>query len=53
VLEYEPPAGHLGAWIAKLVKENPAAQLRDALHRFKQFAETGEVLMTEGQTSGR
>jgi uncharacterized membrane protein len=53
VLEYEPPAGHLGAWIAKLVKENPDAQLRDALHRFKQFAETGEVLMTEGQTSGR
>ena len=53
VLEYEPPAGHLGAWIAKLVKENPDAQLRDALRRFKQIAETGEVLSVEGQTSGR
>jgi uncharacterized membrane protein len=53
VLEYEPPAGHLGAWLAKLVKENPATQVRDALRRFKQLAETGEVLTTEGQTSGR
>jgi uncharacterized membrane protein len=53
VLEYEPPAGHVGAWIAKLVKENPDAQLRDALRRFKQIAETGEVLQVEGQTSGR
>jgi uncharacterized membrane protein len=53
VLEYEPPAGHLGAWLAKLVKENPDAQVRDALRRFKQLAETGEVLTTEGQTSGR
>jgi uncharacterized membrane protein len=53
VLEYEPPGGHLGAWIAKLLKENPDAQLRDALRRFKQIAETGEVLQVEGQTSGR
>lgn len=44
VLEYEPPAGHVGAWVAKLVKENPDAQLRDALRRFKQLTETGEVL---------
>lgn len=53
VVEYEPPAGHLGAWMAKLVKENPDAQLRDALRRFKQLVETGEVLQTENQTSGR
>ena len=44
VVEYEPPAGHLGAWIAKLIRENPDAQLRDALRRFKQLAETGEVM---------
>src|SRR3712207_5739758 len=31
VFEYEPPAGHLGAWIAKLVKENPDDQAREAL----------------------
>jgi uncharacterized membrane protein len=53
VLDYEPPAGHIGAWIAKLVKENPEGQLRDALRRFKQLAETGEVLLNVGQTSGR
>jgi uncharacterized membrane protein len=53
VLEYDPPAGHLGAWVAKLIKENPDAQLREALRRFKQLEETGEVLVTEGQTSGR
>jgi len=53
VFEYEPPAGHLGAWIAKLVKENPDDQVRDALRRFKQLTETGEVVMTEGQTSAR
>lgn len=53
VVEYEPPAGHLGAWIAKLVKENPEEQLRTAFRRFKQLAETGEVLTNEGQTSGR
>jgi uncharacterized membrane protein len=53
VVEYEPPAGHLGAWVAQLVKQNPEEQLRTALRRFKQLAETGEVLMNEGQTSGR
>jgi len=53
VFEYEPPAGHLGAWIAKLVKENPDAQVREALRRFKQLAETGEIVTTVGQTSGR
>jgi uncharacterized membrane protein len=53
VVEYEPPAGHLGAWLAKLVKENPDEQLRTALRRFKQLAETGEIATTQGQTSGR
>jgi uncharacterized membrane protein len=53
VVEYEPPAGHLGAWVAKLVKENPERQLREALRRFKQLAETGEVLIVKGQTSAR
>ena len=53
IFEYEPPAGHLGAFVAKLFKENPDAQARDALRRFKQLAETGDVVTTEGQTSGR
>ncbi len=53
VLEYEPPGGHLGAWAVKLLKENPDEQVRAALRRIKQLAETGDVLTTEGQTSGR
>jgi uncharacterized membrane protein len=53
VFDYQPPAGHLGAWVAKLVKEDPSAQVRDALWRFKQLVETGEILTTEGQTSAR
>ena len=53
VLEYEPPGGHLGAWVAKLLKQNPDQQVRAALRRFKQLAETGEIVTTEGQTSGR
>jgi uncharacterized membrane protein len=53
VFEYEPPAGHLGAWVAKLLRANPDTQVRDALRRFKQLAETGEIVTTDGQTSGR
>jgi uncharacterized membrane protein len=53
VLEYQPPAGHLGALVAKLLKQNPDEQVRAALRRFKQLAETGDILTTEGQTSGR
>jgi uncharacterized membrane protein len=53
VVEYEPPGGHVGAWIAKLMDENPTQQLSDALRRFKQLAETQEILTNDGQTSGR
>jgi uncharacterized membrane protein len=53
ILEYEPPAGHLGAWIAKLMDENPDTQVRHALRRFKQLAETADVPTTAGQTLGR
>jgi uncharacterized membrane protein len=49
VLEYEPPAGHLGAWAAKLVRENPNEQVRAALARFKELAESGEVLTKEAR----
>ncbi len=53
VLAYEPPAGKLGAVIAKLFGEEPEQQLREDLRRFKQRMETGEVATTEGQPSGR
>lgn len=53
VLAYEPPAGKLGAAVAKLFGEEPEMQLREDLRRFKQRMETGEVATTEGQPSGR
>jgi len=52
-LNYEPPAGVIGATIAKLLGEEPELQVREDLRRFKQVMETGEIPTTEGQTSGR
>jgi uncharacterized membrane protein len=53
VLEYRPPAGILGAQIAKLFGEEPEMQLNVDLHRFKQMMETGEIATTYGQPAGR
>ena len=52
-LAYVPPAGKLGATIAKLFGENPEQQVRDDLRRFKNLMEAGEIPTTEGQPSGR
>jgi uncharacterized membrane protein len=53
VLDYEPPAGRLGAIAAKLLHEEPDTQVREDLRRFKQLMEAGEVPTTEGQPAGR
>jgi uncharacterized membrane protein len=52
-LEYNPPAGVLGAAIAKLWGEEPNQQVADDLRRFKQVMEAGEIATVEGQPSGR
>ncbi len=52
-LNYDPPAGVIGATIAKLLGEAPELQVREDLRRFKQILEAGEMPTTEGQTSGR
>jgi uncharacterized membrane protein len=52
-LKYDPPAGKLGAAIAKLFGEEPAGQVQEDLRRFKSVMETGEAPTTEGQSSGR
>lgn len=52
-LEYMPPAGKLGAAVAKLLGEEPQVQIEDDLRRFKQLMEAGEVAATYGQPSGR
>ena len=52
-LEYNPPAGSLGAAFAKLFGREPGYQIKEDLRHFKQIAETGEIPTVEGQSSGR
>ena len=52
-LSYEPPAGQLGALLAKLFGEEPSQQVEEDLRRFKQLMETGETASVAGQPSGR
>ncbi len=52
-LQYNPPAGVLGALTAMLWGEEPGQQIQEDLNRLKQLMETGEVITTEGQPSGR
>ena len=42
-LQYNPPAGRLGAAVARLFGEEPSIQVREDLQRFKQLVETGRV----------
>lgn len=50
---YDPPAGALGALVAKLFGEEPGQQVEGDLRRFRAIMETGEVPTVEGQSSGR
>ena len=52
-LSYNPPAGLVGAAIAKVFGEEPALQIEEDLRRLKKIMETGEVITTEGQPAGR
>ncbi|MDT7541603.1 MAG: hypothetical protein QOE33_1507 [Acidobacteriota bacterium] len=52
-LKYDPPAGIIGAAVARLFGESPAQQIDEDLRRFKQLMEAGEVATTTGQSSGR
>ena len=51
-LQYEPPAGKVGATIAWLLGHEPSQTIREDLRRFKALLETGEVPTTEGQPRG-
>jgi uncharacterized membrane protein len=42
-LQYNPPAGKLGAAISTLFGERPGSQIQEALRKFKQIMETGEI----------
>jgi uncharacterized membrane protein len=52
-LTYWPPAGMIGATVAKLFGEEPQIQIKDDLRRLKQNIEAGESITTEGQPAGR
>jgi uncharacterized membrane protein len=45
-LQYDPPAGKVGATIAWLLGEDPEHQIAEELRRFKQLLETGEGMET-------
>jgi uncharacterized membrane protein len=42
-LQYDPPAGQAGAWVAKLFGREPSQTIREDLRRFKQLLEAGEA----------
>jgi len=53
VMTYEAPGGKLGEWIAWALGEEPSIQIAEDLRRFKSLMETGLIMNTEGQPSGR
>jgi uncharacterized membrane protein len=46
-LKYDPPAGLVGASVAKLLGKEPGEQIEGDLRRFKQVMETGEVIHSD------
>jgi uncharacterized membrane protein len=52
VLDYIPPAGRVGSWIASMFGQKPKRQIAEDLWRFKCLIETGSVPTTEGQPRG-
>ena len=52
-LQYDPPAGKIGATVAWLLGHEPSQVIREDLRRFKQIMETGEVATTKGQPRGK
>jgi uncharacterized membrane protein len=53
VLSYEPPAGKLGAAVAKFLGEEPSKQVEDDLRRFKQVVEAAEIPSNSRHPAGR
>jgi uncharacterized membrane protein len=51
-LQYNPPAGILGAYVARLFGREPEQEIAADLQLLKQFLETGEIATTESQSRG-
>jgi uncharacterized membrane protein len=52
-MNYNPPAGKIGAALAQLLGAEPAQLIREDLRCLKQMLEAGEVATIAGQSSGR
>jgi len=52
-VNYNPPAGRLGAAVAQLLGGEPSQLIKEDLRRLKQMMEAGEIATIDGQTSGR
>jgi uncharacterized membrane protein len=52
-LQYEPPAGKIGATIAWLFGHEPSQTIQEDLRRFKQLMEAGEIPTIKGQPRGQ
>jgi uncharacterized membrane protein len=52
-MSYDPPAGRVGAAVARLFGRGPDQEIRSDLRPFKQLMETGEITTTRGQPTGR
>jgi uncharacterized membrane protein len=52
VFEYRPTGGRVAGAVAKLLGQDPGADVREDLRRFKRIMEAGEIPTTEGQPRG-
>ncbi|HEY6803062.1 MAG TPA: SRPBCC family protein [Pyrinomonadaceae bacterium] len=52
-MNYNPPAGKVGAKVAELLGTEPAQLIKEDLRRLKQVLEAGEIPTIDGQSSGR
>jgi uncharacterized membrane protein len=52
-LQYDPPAGKVGATVAWLLGHEPSQAIREDLRRFRQLMETGEIPTIKGQPRGK
>jgi uncharacterized membrane protein len=52
MLHYAPPAGRVGAALAKVFGEEPTQQVAHDLKTFKQVMEAGETPSVAGQPHG-
>jgi uncharacterized membrane protein len=52
-LQYEPPAGRLGSWVASMFGEEPSQQIRADLRRLKEILERNTVPRSQPIAAGQ